>query len=143
MSVAIQTPGGGSSVSQASQSAIEAETNEDTYIPPDKIRFSPGVAKFWVRYDQIGTLAVEASYNVTSVADDGTGDSTVTIADDFSDAEICTLGMSVNSGGTATFGTYTVCDAFAAGSVNVFTRLIGGGAATDMDPVMIAGFGDQ
>ena len=70
--------------SQASESALEAETNEDTYAPPDLIRHSPGVAKFWIKagYD----ASVLASYNVTSVTDVGTGLITVTIADDFTSA---------------------------------------------------------
>jgi hypothetical protein len=71
-------------ISQASESALEGETNEDTYAPPDLIRHSPGVAKFWVKagYD----ASILGSYNVTSCTDVGTGLITVVIADDFGDA---------------------------------------------------------
>ena len=73
------------SVSQANQSAIEGETNEDTYIPPDLVRHSPGVTKFYAKFNYSGTVQGTA-YNTTSIADNGTGDLTVTIADDFSSA---------------------------------------------------------
>jgi hypothetical protein len=71
--------------SQAVQSDIEAETNEDTYLPPDLVKHSPGVAKFYVKFNPSGTIQGTA-YNTTSVADNGTGDWTVTIATDFSSA---------------------------------------------------------
>ena len=71
--------------SQADQAALEGETNEDTYAPPDLIKHSPGVAKFYVKFNASGTIQGTA-YNTTSVADNGTGDWTVTIATDFSSA---------------------------------------------------------
>ena len=70
--------------SQANQAALEAETNEDAYAPPDLIKHSPGVAKFWVCYNN--SASIQDSYNMTSISDDGTGASTVTIATDFSNA---------------------------------------------------------
>ena len=71
--------------SQADQAALEGETNEDTYAPPELIKYSPGVAKFYVKFNPSGTIQGTA-YNTTSVADNGTGDWTVTIATDFSSA---------------------------------------------------------
>ena len=56
---------------QATQAAVEAETNEDTYIPPDLIKNSPGVAKAWCHWEMVGTHAIKASYNVDSVTDGG------------------------------------------------------------------------
>ena len=49
------------------------------------IKYSPGVAKFYVKFNPSGTIQGTA-YNTTSVADNGTGDWTVTIATDFSSA---------------------------------------------------------
>ena len=77
--------GAGGGPSQATQAALEAETNEDTYAAPDLIRFSPGVSKTYVKFN--ASAAVQGTaYNTTSVADNGTGDWTVTIATDFSSA---------------------------------------------------------
>jgi len=73
-------------VSQANQTAMEAETNEDTYVAPDMVRYNPGVAKAWLNYNQSGSPAITGSYNITSVTDEGTGVFSVIIATDFSDA---------------------------------------------------------
>lgn len=73
--------------SQATQAAIEAQTNEDTYAPPDLIKHSPGVAKAWADWQIDGTL--DASLNVDSITDTGLGDWTVNITTDFSSANYC------------------------------------------------------
>jgi hypothetical protein len=75
-------------VSQADQAAMEAETNENTYVPPDLVRNSPGVCKVWASVDRTaGTPSLDSpSYNVTSVADAGAAGTTITIATDFSTA---------------------------------------------------------
>jgi len=76
-------PAGGPS--QAVQSAIEAETNEDTYLPPDLIKHSPGVAKVWCRWEQQGAHSIAASYNMDSVTDSGAAGGTDLLYDiDFS-----------------------------------------------------------
>jgi hypothetical protein len=68
---------------QANQTAIEAETNQDTYIPPDLIKHSPGVAKAWLGITLAGALETP-SYNIASVTDTGTGDRTIIFDVDFS-----------------------------------------------------------
>ena len=73
----------GGGPTQANQAAIEAETNEDTYIPPDLLRHSPGVAKAFVRIANAGTI-IAGSYNIASITDSGTGDRTIVIDTDFS-----------------------------------------------------------
>ena len=69
--------------SQATQVALEVETDENTYAPPDLIKHSPGVVKAYCQVSSAGTLQAN-SYNVTSSAKDTTGDYTVTWATDFS-----------------------------------------------------------
>ena len=60
---------------QAVQSDIEAQTNQNTYIPPDLLQHNPGVGKFWVNVPATGVVSISAanSTNVASVDDDGTG----------------------------------------------------------------------
>ena len=36
-----------------------------------------GLAKAWVNFNGVGTVAIRASYNVTSITDNGTGDFTI------------------------------------------------------------------
>jgi hypothetical protein len=71
-------------VSQADQTAIEGETNQDTYIPPDLVKHSPGVAKAYCIVLGNGTLHA-GSYNVASTSRAATGDYTVTWDVDFAD----------------------------------------------------------
>jgi hypothetical protein len=47
-------------------------------------------ARFWAKIDG-GGAAIESSFNVTGVVDEGTGDITVTIATDFGAATWCCL----------------------------------------------------
>ena len=69
-------------VAQADQTAVEAETNENTYVPPDLLNFHPGIGKVLCNWQVDGT--VDASQNVDSVTDTGVGDWTVNITTDFS-----------------------------------------------------------
>jgi len=69
--------------SQAVQSDIEGETNQDTYVPPDLIKHSPGVAKVWCNITAAGALG-SPDYNVSSVTDTGTGDRTINFTVSFS-----------------------------------------------------------
>jgi hypothetical protein len=71
-------------VNRATQAAIEAQTDEATYVSPNRVKNSPGVAKWFCRIDAAGLL-LGGSYNVASVTDTGTGDRTVVIDIDFSD----------------------------------------------------------
>ena len=90
-------PGGGPS--QAVQSAIEAETNEDTYVPPDLMKHHPGVAKVTCLYEQAGAHGIHGSYNMTSVSDGGAaGDSDHLFNVDFSDDNWQIAGCVENGG---------------------------------------------
>ena len=125
---------------QANQTAIEGETNQDTYVPPDLIKHSPGVAKAWVKWEETGCHDIigGASYNLDGVTDGGgVGNSLHTITTDFSSAHyvVVTAGASGESVG--------VCTA-AAGTIRFQTRNITAcGAAVDGTQNSWAGFGDQ
>jgi len=128
--------------SQAAQAALEAETNEDTYVPPDLIKHSPGVAKCWVLIDGDASPADSiASYNVTSVTDNGTGDYTITIATDFSSANYAvTAGLQYT---TNAVGEYIDIASIAAGSLQIQCRASGSATLTDFELAAVAMFGDQ
>lgn len=61
-----------------------------------------GSAKAWVNFNGTGTVAIRASYNVSSITDTGTGNYTVNFTNALPDAN-----YSVNSNSTADGGTYT------------------------------------
>ena len=127
----------GAGLSQATQAAIEAQTNEDTYIPPDLIKHSPGVAKCWGYFGGTGTVTVIASHNFDSITDNGTGQYTLTITTDFSSASYAALVTRV-LGAPGHDGVHT----FAVGSFQV--KLVNeGDTATEDADFCVAAFGDQ
>jgi hypothetical protein len=46
---------------------------------------STGIAKAWVNFNGTGTVAIRASYNVSSITDNGTGQYTVNFTNAFAD----------------------------------------------------------
>lgn len=71
----------------ATQAEMEAGTATDRFVTPQGVNWHPGVSKFWVKAGVTGNVL--ASWNVTSLTDNGTGDITVTIGTDFSSADWC------------------------------------------------------
>jgi hypothetical protein len=60
-----------------------------------------GTAKAWVNFNGTSTIATRDSFNVSSIADDGTGTYTITINNDMANADYCTT-SGVGRGGLAT-----------------------------------------
>jgi hypothetical protein len=82
----------GGGPSQADQAAVEAETNQDTYIPPDLLKHHPGIAKAWGTCNAAGTLQ-SPSYGLSSVTDDTTGVRTYNFSTSFSDVDYVIGGL--------------------------------------------------
>ena len=53
-----------------------------------------GTAKAWVNFNGTGTVAIRASYNVSSITDDGVGQYTVNFTTAFTDANYSIVSMS-------------------------------------------------
>lgn len=121
---------------QANQAALEAETNEDTYAPPDLLHFGPWAAKVWIHYGTVTSTSIQASQNVTSIADNGTGDTTITIATDFSGVDHAVVGMDSGTTGTISL-------AIPAAATQQITTHDGTPANADRADIGIAMFGDQ
>lgn len=68
----------------ATQANQETATSTTTVVTPGRQHFHPSAAKCWLSCDHVGN--VNASYNITSITDTGTGIVTVTIATDFGSA---------------------------------------------------------
>lgn len=71
----------------ASQAEMEAATNNTQVVTSLNTKWHPGVAKAWIMCDTAG--AIQASHNITSITDTGTGLVTITIATDFSSVNYC------------------------------------------------------
>ena len=131
-----------SGVTQATQAALEAETNENTYAPPDLIKHNPSIAKVWVKWEQTGAHSILSSYNMTSVTDGGgTGDTDHLWANDFSSAEYALIGLTNVNTSRSTIPSPDG-STFLAGGVTTFTRDTAG-VLTDADHNAIVGYGDQ
>lgn len=122
----------------ASQAEEEAASSTTVFTTPGRQHFHPGVAKYWVYLTNSGgTYTNAASYNHTSITDNGVGDITLTIATDFSSANWVGAGISHSGGGTLNIGGGTI----AAGSVGISQR-DAAGSSVDANFDFIA-FGDQ
>lgn len=68
---------------RSGQTAVEAETDEVTFVSPNLIKNSPGVPKAWIRIPADGASII-SSYNTASLTDTSAGTRTWVIATDFS-----------------------------------------------------------
>jgi len=121
---------------QSGQTALQDETDEDTYAPPDMIKYSPGVAKAFCRIAD-PTALVAGFYNTASITNTGAGNSTWVIDTDFADVNwVPTNGLTqqLNDDSATSFASP------AAGSVIVYRYT---GAALTNRPVALVGHGEQ
>ncbi len=128
-----------SAISQANQAALEAETDEDTYVPPDLVKHSPGVAKAWVSISAAGAIE-SPDHNVASITDSGTGNRTIVIDTDFSSTVWSIAnGAHFNAGSMANIQLRSR----AAGSIQVVIYSDEAGATTADYATTHVMFGDQ
>lgn len=88
-----------------------------------------------------GTPALNASYNVSSIVDTGTGDVQILWNTDFSSVNYAVIAVALDPGGTDPFICSPVSQA--AGSVNIRIRNRSAGALTDPTSIYVVAFGDQ
>jgi hypothetical protein len=120
----------------ADQTAMEAASSTALWVSPGRQQFHPSAAKAWGFFNY--SAAISASYNITSLTDDGAGLVGVVIATDFSSANWCGLACAnSNADFAATMG-----QTVAAGTCQLRTFNQGGFAA-DAALVNFAAFGDQ
>lgn len=76
----------------ASQADMETGSSNTVVVSPGVQQYHPTSCKSWVRYTTVTTTTIAASYNVTSLTDNGTGDTTINFTVNFSSANYCALG---------------------------------------------------
>jgi hypothetical protein len=67
-------------------STIVAQTLSNGTVSTSTANCIQGSAKAWVNFNGTGTVAIRASYNVSSITDNGTGDYTVNFTNALPDA---------------------------------------------------------
>ena len=100
-----------------------------------------GLAKAWVNFNGTGTVAIRASFNVSSITDNGTGDYTVNFTTAMADAN-----YSMTSSSCLTTVTMSVAhprlaaSPFTTSSARIETRNTSTGAFLDVDIILLAFF---
>jgi hypothetical protein len=99
-----------------------------------------GIAKAWVNFNGTGTVAIRASYNVSSITDNGTGDYTVNFTTALADANFSSHLTQGNTDGTSPPGNLSFgLKSTSASSCRVNLR-DSTGSQTDMPSVNVAIF---
>jgi hypothetical protein len=73
-------------------STLVAQTISNGTVSTSSENVIQGSAKAWVNFNGTGTVAIRASYNVSSITDNGTGDYTVNFTNAFADADYSIVG---------------------------------------------------
>ena len=121
----------------------EVTTGTDTSrVPPvSSLVKHEGVCKAWVAFNGTGTVAIQDSYNVSSITDNGVGNYTVNFTNNLANANYV-----VNAQGKSTSSNLNV-------NTNVATRAVGSftlnhyekatPVLTDSSQITVSVFGDQ
>jgi hypothetical protein len=125
----------------ATQTEMEAVTSNTAMATPLNMKWHPGIAKAWGKFNGSGTPAFDSSYNFdSSITDNGDGDYTLSFTTDFSSANgVAVATAKIN--GTAN-GVFSTVQAIAAGTVNL-KFLNQSDAAVDVNPAFVVAYGDQ
>ena len=120
-------------------STLVAQTISNGTVSTSSANVIQGSAKAWVNFNGTGTVAIRASYNVSSITDNGTGEYTVNFTNSMPDANYCTtlsFSGSNDSGGQC----FIRSDGVAAGSVRIELMNYNATANADRDYVYVAVF---
>src|SRR5262245_53159993 len=125
----------GADIPTATQSDQETATSTTVFVTPGRQHFHPSATKFWVFHND-GTT-INASYNVTSITDNGAGDHTVNFTVSFSSTNY-------SVGGVGASGNYVAQDGAAPASNSCrFVHYNAAGTPTDSGRYFAQGWGDQ
>jgi hypothetical protein len=129
----------------ATQTQMEAASSNAVFSAPSNQQFHPSAAKAWVIYDtRTGAAAISASYNVSSITDNGTGDVTVNFTSPFSSANYAFVGSGSGTGAGAN-SLVIGDDSTFAKATNAFRCVwrSQNGTATDANYCSLVFYGDQ
>ena len=125
-------------------STLSVGTIQSSTTSPPTINNSAGTAigtfcRAWVNFNGTGTPAARASFNVTSITDNGTGDYTVNFTTAMSDANYALVGACMPTSTTERMVTTSGAFSQLTTSIRIGTRG-GGGSLSDNENVYVAIF---
>ena len=108
---------------------------------PDNTTMLTGAqaVKAWVNFNGTGTVAIRASYNVTSITDNNTGDYTVNFTTALQDANYAVTTIGPTNSGTGVFTMLSASTAQTSSAVRIATQTPAG-AFSDQSQVQVAIF---
>jgi hypothetical protein len=112
-------------------STLVAQTISNGTVSTSSANVIQGSAKAWVNFNGTGTVAIRASYNVSSITDNGTGQYTVNFTNAFADTNYTPILASTDDATASTF--VNIINAWTTNTTTSSFRLItnttsGGGA---------------
>jgi hypothetical protein len=124
----------------ATQAQQETGTSVITAVSPGRQQYHPSAAKCWLNCGVTGSTSINASYNITTIADGGTGIVDVTIATDFTNGSYAILLSQYDANPLITH--VDPSSAITAGTFRIVTE-DSAGSGGDPDAHFAAAFGDQ
>jgi hypothetical protein len=98
-----------------------------------------GIAKAWINFNGTGTPAIRASFNVSSITDNGTGDYTVNFTTAFPNANYALAGTTVwNTGSEGMIVLYNSNTPVTASAMRIITGVPGTLGSTSLSPIDMA-----
>lgn len=133
---------GAGPIAIATQADMEAASSVLLAVTPGRQQYHPGNPKCW-GYATVsgGTPTLQASYNMTSITDAGTGRLAGAVATDFSDANYALLGMVALPAAIAISTQENAAVARTAGTFEILSNQAGVGL-TDPNSYSFSGSGD-
>lgn len=131
------TTTGSITVTAAVQSDMEAASSTTTAVTPAVVKYHPGIDKAWVYYTTVTTTTINSSYNISSLTDNGTGNTSINYSTAFSSNNV-KLNPYCNDGTNRTF---TILNTNSSGS-SAIRQTDFSGTLTDMAQCHVACCGD-
>jgi hypothetical protein len=132
--------GGSTAASQAEQETGSATT---VFVSPGRQHYHTSAAKAWALVTSTGTVAVLASYNVSSVTDNGTGDLTFNWTNAFSSVNYVCVGSARGEGGDGVAMNQDSTTAPTTSAYRVQLKRFVASADVDSELIYIVCYGDQ
>jgi hypothetical protein len=124
-----------SGLSAATQAQMEAASSNTVAATPLNTNWHPGVAKAWINGTTTG--AINSSWNIASISDNGVGECTVFIATDFSSVNYV-VAVGITAGSTRSVITPNLNVAYFTGLCTNFSNTL-----SDPDAWLFVCYGDQ
>jgi len=128
-------------VTAASAAEVKTGTEAAKYVAPSTMIDHEGCVKGWINFNGTGTVAINDSYNVSGLTDEGTGAYTIAWDTDFGSANYAVAGIGKNDS-DASQGVQVGIYSIAAGSLRVAVAN-SAGSGVDSSILSIMAIGDQ